>query len=90
MRGLLVVIGKCADTRPVVVAEQSLSLSKQEETRTGGMHEHPRPVRVLALMGLNQSVPSGTHGGVGGWLRNQWVALPDYSGNEGFPGQLFL
>ena len=38
----------------------------KRRTRTGRILQHPRPIRVLALMRLNRRVPVGTHGGVRG------------------------
>ena len=42
----------------------------KRKTRTGRILQHPRPIRVLALMRLNRRVPNGTHGGVRGRLGN--------------------
>ena len=38
----------------------------KRKTRTGGILQYPRPVRVCALMRLNRRVPNGMHGGVRG------------------------
>ena len=42
----------------------------KRKTRTGGILQHPGPVRVSALMRLNRRIPNGTYGGVGGRLFN--------------------
>ena len=38
----------------------------EQKTRTGGILQYPRPVRVSALIRLNRRVRNRTHGGVGG------------------------
>lgn len=44
----------------------------KQKTRTGGMLQHPGPVRVSTLMRLNRRVSNGTHGGeVGGYSINE-------------------
>ena len=40
----------------------------KQKTRTGGILQYPRPIRVFALMRLNRRAPNGTLGGVGGRL----------------------
>ena len=42
------------------------TLNNKRTTRTGGILQHPCPVRVVALMRLNRRVRNRTHGGVRG------------------------
>lgn len=44
------------------------------KTRTGGILQHPEPVRVFALRRLNRCVPNITHDSVRGW-----AIRPSYS-----------
>ena len=41
-------------------------LNNERTTRTGGILQYPRPIRVVALMRLNRRVRNRTHGGVRG------------------------
>ena len=42
------------------------TLNNKRTTRTGGILQYPRPIRVVALMRLNRRVRNRTHGGVRG------------------------